>query len=293
MKKIACAVLTLLVVPTAALAKDRDYCPTRPGLGTTPCTIAPGRVSVETALTDWTLEQDSTQRSDTVLIGDTFARLGLSDSIEAQVGWTPFGHVRTRDKLAGTVDSTGRVGDVTLGLKANLLHPDGSGVSIAVQPFALLNRTDKTASVDTWTLHSGPFGAFDGSVSFGPNYSDVLKASTVSNAGKPNWLGFTDIYWMSTLIPDTGAQGSDFRALGNGIYLADLFYPVAAVAPGQQLAHTTRLFAGAKESAVLDRYEAAGITNFGKAIDWGWFFWFEKPIFWLLKATSRSSRKRR
>ncbi|MEG3144767.1 transporter [Sphingomonas sp. RT2P30] len=138
MKKIACAVLTLLLVPTAALAKDRDYCPTRPGLGTTPCTIAPGRVSVETALTDWTLEQDSTQRSDTVLIGDTFARLGLSDSIEAQFGWTPFGHVRTRDKLAGTVDSTGRVGDVTLGLKANLLHPDGSGVSIAVQPFVTL-----------------------------------------------------------------------------------------------------------------------------------------------------------
>src|SRR5690606_4413515 len=29
---------------------------------------------------------------------------------------------------------------------------------------------------------------------------------------------------------------------------------------------------------------AAGITNFGRAIDWGWFFWFEKPIFMLLKA---------
>ena len=159
---------------------------------------------------------------------------------------------------------------------------------VQVQPIAQLNRTDKTASVDTWTLHSGPFGAFDGSVTFGPNYKDVLAGSTAANTGKPNWLGFTDIYWMSTLIPDTGAQGSDFRALGNGIYLADLFYPVAAVAPGQQLAHTTRLFAGAKESAVLDRYEAAGITNFGKAIDWGWFFWFEKPIFWLLKALFKS-----
>ncbi|MBC2669109.1 membrane protein insertase YidC [Novosphingobium piscinae] len=155
---------------------------------------------------------------------------------------------------------------------------------LRVQPFALINRTDKTASVDTWTLHSGPFGAFDGSVSFGPNYADVLKTGEVGNAGKPNWLGFTDIYWMSAVIPDAGAQRSDFRALGGGVYRADLLYAEAAIAPGKQLTHTTRLFAGAKESDVLDRYESAGVTNFGKAIDWGWFFWFEKPIFWLLKA---------
>ncbi|WP_298197371.1 membrane protein insertase YidC [Novosphingobium sp.] len=156
--------------------------------------------------------------------------------------------------------------------------------ALRVQPFALINRTDKTASVDTWTLHSGPFGAFDGSVSFGPNYADVLKTGTVANDGKPNWLGFTDIYWMSALIPDAGAQRSDFRALGNGVYRADLLYADAVVGPGKQLSHTTQLFAGAKESDVLDRYESAGVTNFGKAIDWGWFFWFEKPIFWLLKA---------
>ena len=157
-------------------------------------------------------------------------------------------------------------------------------VPVKVQPIIQLNRTDKTASVDTWTLHTGPFGAFDGAVSFEPNYSDVLTAGTVQNVGKPTWLGFTDIYWMSVLIPDAGAQGSDFRALGKGIYLADVFYKAEDIAPGKSVSHTTRVFAGAKESAVLDRYEDGGITNFGKSIDWGWFFWFEKPIFWLLKA---------
>jgi len=155
---------------------------------------------------------------------------------------------------------------------------------VSVQPIAQVNRTDKTASVSTWTLHSGPFGAFDGSVRFKPNYKDVVTAGTMANEGKPDWLGFTDIYWMSVLAPDGAAQGSDFRALGNGIYLANLYYPAATVAPGQTLVHTTKLFAGAKESAVLDRYEQAGLSNFGHAIDWGWFFWFEKPIFWLLKA---------
>jgi len=141
----------LMLIPAAAQAEDRAYCPTRPGLGTTPCTIAPGHVSVETALTDWTLSRDSTQRSDTVLIGDSFVRVGLTDAIEAQIGWTPYGHVRTRDKLAGTVDGSGGVGDVTLGLKANLHHPDGSGVSIAVQPFVTLPVGGATLGAGDWS----------------------------------------------------------------------------------------------------------------------------------------------
>ena len=155
---------------------------------------------------------------------------------------------------------------------------------VSVQPVAQLNRTDKTASLDTWNLHSGPFGAFDETVSFGPNYKDVREAegSMVVNEGKPNWIGFTDIYWMSTLIPGSGAEKSDFRALGNGVYLADLFYQPVNVAPGQAVTTSTRIFAGAKESAVLDAYEDAGIPKFGLAIDWGWFRWFEKPIFLLL-----------
>ena len=89
---------------------------------------------------------------------------------------------------------------------------------------------------------------------------------------------------MSALIPDKTRVTSDFRALGNGIYRADLIYQGTAVAPGRQVSNTTRIFAGAKESEVLDRYEAGGIDNFGLAIDWGWFRWFEKPLFMLLLA---------
>jgi len=153
---------------------------------------------------------------------------------------------------------------------------------VAVRPFALLNRTDKTAALDGWNIHSGPFGAFDGKVSFGPDYSDVSESGEIANQGKTNWIGFTDIYWMSALIPESVKASSDFRQLGKNIYRADVVYDAQIVAPGQALTRTTRLFAGAKESPVLDRYEAAGIPNFGLAIDWGWFRWFEKPIFWLL-----------
>ena len=128
----------LLTVATPALAEERSYCPARPGLDTPACTIAPGRVSVETSLVDWTLQQDSSARTDTVLIGDTLVRIGLTDTVEAQIGWTPYGHVRTRDKLAGTIDSAGAIGDATLGFKVNLNHPDGSGLSAAIQPFVAI-----------------------------------------------------------------------------------------------------------------------------------------------------------
>ena len=124
---------------------------------------------------------------------------------------------------------------------------------VGVTPFALITRTNRTASLDSWNIHSGPFGAFDGKVAFHPKYKDVQTAGAISNEGAADWLGFTDIYWMSVLVPDASGTNSDFRALGGGLYRADLIYHPAIVAPGQSLTHTTRLFAGAKESLVLDR----------------------------------------
>ena len=159
---------------------------------------------------------------------------------------------------------------------------NGGNAPVSVQPFALVNRTSETASLDTWNVHSGPIGAFDGSVTFGTNYKDVAADKLIEKPGRTDWIGFTDVYWMSTLIPvGSKAQGA-FRDLGNNVFRADLMYDKSVVAPGSKLTRETKIFAGAKEHTVLDAYEAQGIPNFGLAIDWGWFRWFEKPIFWLL-----------
>jgi len=156
---------------------------------------------------------------------------------------------------------------------------------VSLNPFALINRTNRTASLDSFNVHSGPIGAFNGAVNFDYNYDDVEEARSVRMDGKPNWIGFTDIYWLSALVPDDAARTSgDFRSLGNTNYRADLIYDDVILQPGKQITRTTRLFAGAKESKVLDRYQDGGITNFGLAIDWGWFRWFEKPLFMLLQA---------
>lgn len=134
---VAAALLALGCAAPAA-AQERDYCPTRPGLGTPACTIAPGKVSIETAIADWERDDSADQRSDTILFADTIVRVGLSDHVEGIVGMTPVGIARVRDKMTGSIDRRTAAGDAYLGLKANLSNPGGDGFSFALQPFATL-----------------------------------------------------------------------------------------------------------------------------------------------------------
>ncbi|MEO5865564.1 MAG: transporter [Sphingomonas sp.] len=136
--RLSLAVALLTVVAAPACAEERDYCPERPGLNTPPCIIDKGHVSVETAFADWTLDNQPDSRTDTVLVGDTKLRIGVTDAIEAQVGWTPYGHVRQRDKTIGSVASSDAVGDVSLGAKVSLMNPDGNKTSIALLPYVTL-----------------------------------------------------------------------------------------------------------------------------------------------------------
>lgn len=158
----------------------------------------------------------------------------------------------------------------------------GTGPIVA-QPFALINRTSDTASQDTWNVHSGPIADADGAVQFDLDYDDLEEEGSQAIDGGTDWIGFTDIYWLSALIPQEGEQvDADFRSLGDRHFRADAIYQPVTVGTGQQVTRTTQLFAGAKESSVLRAYEAQGITNFGKSIDWGWFEIIAWPIWWLL-----------
>ena len=156
---------------------------------------------------------------------------------------------------------------------------------VVVQPFGLITRTSKNASVSQFISHAGPMGAFGDTVEYGPDYEDLDEVGAYTpEGGAPDWLGFSDTYWLSALIPQQGAQATPgFRALGDKLYRADLIYAPETVAAGGSATRETRLFAGAKESAVLNRYRDGGVENLGKAIDWGWFEWFVKPMMWLLR----------
>lgn len=187
-------------------------------------------------------------------------------------------------------DASGITYNVRLSIDDNYMITADQSVENAsegaaiVQPFALINRTSTTATPDQFIAHAGPTGVFGGSL-YDPNsYEELAELGRDNPAGTAAWLGFTDNYWASALIPgDNAADSAGWRSLGNELFRADVIYDTQTVPVSGSMTQTTRLFAGAKESALLDRYEDSGITLFGKAISWGWFEWFEKPLLWLLR----------
>ena len=236
-----------------------------------------------------------------------FAPAGTEAQYFAQFGWVGSGASFPDSKTVWEVADNARLTPETP-VTLQWTAPDGTGYAIrfeidddymiqatqtvanrgsnamVAQPFAVINRTDRFADKSTWIMHTGPIGAFDDAVEFGIGYDDVEEAGTARGEGDTDWIGFTDHYWLSALIPQQGAStNSDFRTLGNTLFRADLVYDPSNVAAGATLTRTTDLFAGAKEDGVLDAYEDAGIANFGHAIDWGWFEWFERPFLWILK----------
>jgi YidC/Oxa1 family membrane protein insertase len=159
---------------------------------------------------------------------------------------------------------------------------NGSGKPISVRPIGLVSRADKSHDPDSWTNHVGPISVFGGKADYDVNWKDLDggSAETFNNVG--GWLGFTDKYWLTALAPAADQMSAEFRKSPSGGYQADYALAPSLVAPGQTVTTGTRLFAGAKEKAWLDRYEDAGITKLSKSIDWGWFEFAMRPIFSLL-----------
>ncbi len=159
----------------------------------------------------------------------------------------------------------------------------GTGAAV-IQPFATIQRTSVGADPSQWIAHTGPIGGFGGTVNYDYDYDDVAELGSATGEGRADWIGFTDNYWLSALVPQRGtATQSEFRSLGNDLYRADVIYDPVTLAAGAGETRTTGLFVGAKESRVLDAYQDAGVSQFGLAISWGWFRWFEKPMLALLR----------
>jgi len=159
---------------------------------------------------------------------------------------------------------------------------NGGNTAVPAAAYGYVNR-GISADPDTWTIHVGPMSVNNGSANYGPNWKDLDKAPTrFTTTG--GWLGFTDKYWLATLIPDQAkAFDGQFRAGAGQTYQADYTLQPQTLAPGKQLTQTTRFFAGAKEVALLDRYtDKEGATKLDYALDWGYLRVLEKPIFYYL-----------
>ena len=137
-----------------------------------------------------------------------------------------------------------------------------AGNPVVVQPFGLVNRTSRTASEDLWIAHSASIGVFGDTAEYDVDYDDLDEDQRVSPEGRTSWAGFTDIYWLAALVPqDDAAPETTFRAMGNETYRADMIYEATTLPSGNALTVTSRLYAGAKESAVLDAMRTPGCRN--------------------------------
>jgi len=159
----------------------------------------------------------------------------------------------------------------------------GAG-AVAVRPYSLVSRANPSPDPDSWTMHVGPVAVFNGAADYDTGFEDLAEVGERRFSSTGGWLGFGDKYWLTALIPDQQASvDASFRKSPNGSFQADFAAAPTIVAPGRAANFQSRFFAGAKEIELLDSYEDdLGIRQFDKAIDWGWFYWFMKPIFYLL-----------
>ena len=174
-------------------------------------------------------------------------------------------------------------------------------------PYGIIARHGLPKLEGVYVVHEGPVRRIDGDLEESkyngmPKLADFegAKGEAVESKGD-GWIGFTDHYWMTTLIPE---QGKPFTAVTKytpdaDIYQAEVRQPLMTVAPGTTAQSSIRLFAGAKEWETISNYEnnpgwlsrlfgakvnpdQMAIPGFVDSIDWGWFFFLTKPIFFVL-----------
>ena len=193
-------------------------------------------------------------------------------------------------------NDSGQTFQIVLGVDENYLFTAeqrvlnrGSG-PVAVRPYGLINRANESPDPDYWTVHVGPIAFLDGAANYDVDWDSLEGGRSERFDSRGGWLGFTDSYWLTALAPAGNAQiAASFTGTPTGGFQADYAQQPQIVPPGGAVSTTTRLFAGAKEKALLDSYEEVGIPQLSKSIDWGWFEWFMRPIFdvlnWLFRVT--------
>ncbi|WP_299810381.1 membrane protein insertase YidC [uncultured Roseibium sp.] len=158
--------------------------------------------------------------------------------------------------------------------------------ALTLYPYGLIARRNIPETTGIWILHEGLLGVFGEEGLEEVDYSDLEEEGTIRPPKvDQGWLGMTDKYWASTLIPFPGQEfqpGFSYSAK-TGNYQADYLGNAVSVPASGTAETSSYLFAGAKETKLLDGYEEAlNIKRFELLIDWGWFYFLTKPMFFAI-----------
>ncbi len=163
---------------------------------------------------------------------------------------------------------------------------NGSGADYTLYPYGRVTRFEKPVSQAAYVLHEGMIGVLGAQGLEQITYKNIEKDREFTTPDKVagGWLGITDKYWAAAVVPD-GVYKPKFSFFDKGRsgYQAEFLADPVTLAPGRDTTTRQLLFAGAKQVDVVNGYEASEhIEEFNLLIDWGWFYFITKPMFWLL-----------
>ena len=153
---------------------------------------------------------------------------------------------------------------------------------IIVNNAAKITRESTPTLSGMFILHEGLIGVLNEELEQ-IDYDDLAEDKVYNFDSQNGWLGFTDKYWLTALIPE---QGKPFK----GIFSYDKNFSAyfrsqdsVIVSAGDTYQTSNNIFIGAKEAEVIDAYqEEYNFYNFDLSIDWGWFYFLTKPLFYII-----------
>ncbi|WP_346900253.1 membrane protein insertase YidC [uncultured Roseibium sp.] len=166
---------------------------------------------------------------------------------------------------------------------------NNTGTEVKLYPYGLIVRNGKPDTAGFYILHEGMLGVFGDEGLKEVKYKDLEEDHQVRPPQvDQGWLGFTDKYWAATLIPmpKSTFQPNFTYTQATDNFQADFLGTGVTVPAGGSADTSSYLFAGAKQKSLLDAYQdkddGLGIKQFNLLIDWGWFFFLTKPMFWVI-----------
>lgn len=167
---------------------------------------------------------------------------------------------------------------------------NNTGREIQLFPYASITQTGLPRDLyKVWILHEGPTG-FIGDELMQVKYDDLRKEPKREKTSDKGWIGITDKYWLTSIIPAQGEVSKyrynyiqNLKDSEKGRYQVDYTGSALSVPAGGEASSASHLFSGAKEVLVLEDYEKQlDIPNFDLAVDFGWFWFMTQPFFYIL-----------
>jgi len=149
-------------------------------------------------------------------------------------------------------------------------------------PYGQIVRNQKPEISNFYILHEGFLGVFDEELEE-IDYDDIEEESFKS-IQKEGWFGITDKYWIATIVPQSKREFRTKFLESENKYKANYITTEGiSSAPNQTISNEVKIFTAAKQVKDIDNYaKNENINKFDLAIDWGWFYFFTKPLFFVI-----------